>query len=319
MDYFGASSNRNTSSCALFGIPPKASPATGLGTVPAMRLRGRVNTAQIEDRRGSRGRGLAVGGGGLGIAGVVLVIILSLAGGGGGAGVADVLRQLDAPSTTTDNSQPLSCPDGADTNTACFVTGVVNDVQATWSRIFRDQGRNYRATKLVLFSQATSSGCGRADSATGPFYCPADSKVYLDLGFFQELRNRFGAPGDFAQAYVVAHEFGHHVQNLLGTSAQVDRQERRGGAAARDASIALELQADCYAGVWAHETSAELDASDFDEALDAAASVGDDRLQRQAGQRVNPDTWTHGSSEQRMTWFRRGAASGSLSDCDTFS
>jgi predicted metalloprotease len=283
-----------------------------------MRLRGRVNTSQIEDRRGSRGRGLAVGGGGLGIAGAVLVIVLSLAG-GGSEGVADVLRQLEAPSTATQDSQPLSCPQGADTNTACFVTGVVNDVQDTWTGIFRDQGRSYRATKLVLFTDATTSGCGRADSATGPFYCPPDSKVYLDLGFFQELRDRFGAPGDFAQAYVIAHEFGHHVQNLLGTSAQVARQEQRGGAAARDASIALELQADCYAGVWAHETSAELDASDFDEALDAAASVGDDRLQRQAGQRVNPDSWTHGSSAQRMQWFRRGAANGQLSDCDTFS
>jgi uncharacterized protein len=283
-----------------------------------MRMRGRVNTSQIEDRRGG-GRGLAVGGGGLGIAGVVLVLILSFAGGGDGSGVADVLRQLEAPSTTTQDSQPLSCPKGADTNTACFVTGVVNDVQDTWTGIFQQQGRSYQETKLVLFTDATSSGCGRADSATGPFYCPPDSKVYLDLGFFQELRNRFGAPGDFAQAYVIAHEFGHHVQNLLGTSGRVAREEQRGGAAARNASIALELQADCYAGVWAHETSADLDASDFDEALDAAASVGDDRLQRQAGRRVNPDTWTHGSSEQRMTWFRRGAASGRMSDCDTFS
>jgi len=284
-----------------------------------MRLRGRVNTGQIEDRRGSRGRGVAIGGGGLGIAGVILALVLSFAGGGGGSGVADVLRQLEAPSATTQDSQPLDCSQGADTNTACFVTAVVNDVQATWADIFQAQGRHYDPTKLVLFTDATSTGCGHASSATGPFYCPADRKVYLDLGFFQELRDRFGAPGDFAQAYVVAHEFGHHVQNLLGTSAQVDRQERRGGAAARDASIALELQADCYAGVWAHETSADLDPSDFDEALDAAASVGDDRLQRQAGQRVNPDTWTHGSSEQRMSWFRRGAANGRMSDCDTFS
>src|SRR3954468_14962926 len=223
MDYFGASSIRNTSSRRPGGAPPKESARIDLGTVPAMRLRGRVNTSQIEDRRGSRGgRGLAVGGGGLGIAGVVLVIVLSLAG-GGGSGVADVLRQLDAPSTTTQDSQPLSCPKDAATNTACFVTGVVNDVQDTWSGIFRDQGQSYRPTKLVLFTDATSSGCGRADSATGPFYCPADSKVYLDLGFFQELRDQFGAPGDFAQAYVIAHEFGHHVQNLLGTSDQVAR------------------------------------------------------------------------------------------------
>ena len=272
-----------------------------------MRMRGRVNTGQIEDRRGSR-RGLAVGGGGLGIAGVVLAIVLSLAGGGGGAGL-DVLRQLEAPSSTTENSEPLDCPQDADTNTACFVTAVVNDVQATWSRIFRSEGKRYEPTKLVLFSDETSSGCGPANSATGPFYCPADSLVYLDLGFFQELRDRFGAPGDFAQAYVVAHEFGHHVQDLLG--APVGRSKAQ--------SVRIELQADCYAGVWAHETSAQLDAQDFDEALDAAASVGDDRLQKQAGQRVNPDTWTHGSSDQRMSWFQRGAANGRPEDCDTFS
>src|SRR3954447_10120913 len=174
-----------------------------------MRMRGRVNTSQIEDRRGGAGgRGLAVGGGGLGIAGVVLVLILSLAG-GGGSGAADVLRQLDAPSTATQDAEPLSCPQGADTNTACFVTGVVNDVQDTWTGIFRKQGRTYQDTKLVLFTGRTSSGCGPADAAAGPFYCPADSKVYLDLGFFQQLRDQFGAPGDFAQAYVIAHEFGH--------------------------------------------------------------------------------------------------------------
>ena len=284
-----------------------------------MRLRGRVNTGQIEDRRGSRGRGIAIGGGGIGIVGAILAIVLAYAGGGGGSGVVDVLRQLEAPSTTTQDSQPLDCSKGADTNTACFVTAVVNDVQATWAGIFRAQGRHYDPTKLVLFTDATSTGCGRASSSTGPFYCPADQKVYLDLGFFQELRDRFGAPGDFAQAYVIAHEFGHHVQNLTGTSARVSLGERRNPGQANELSVKLELQADCYAGVWAHETSAELDATDFNEALDAAASVGDDRLQRQAGQRVNPDTWTHGSSAQRQSWFRRGAASGRMSDCNTFS
>jgi predicted metalloprotease len=273
-----------------------------------MRLRGGVNTSQIEDRRGA-GRGMAVGGGGLGVVGLIIVVIYTLAGGGGGPSGLDALRQLEAPSSATQDAQPLDCPKGAATNTACFVTGVVNDVQKTWERIFADEGRTYRTTHLVLFTDSTSSGCGTANSATGPFYCPSDQKVYLDLGFFQELKTRFGAPGDFAQAYVIAHEFGHHVQDLLGTFAKASRKN----------SVALELQADCYAGVWAHETSAQLNADDFTEALDAAAAVGDDRLQRQAGQRVNPETWTHGSSAQRMQWFRTGAAAGNPGDCDTFS
>jgi predicted metalloprotease len=280
-----------------------------------MRLRGKVNTGQIEDRRGSR-RGVAIGGGGLGIVGVVLALVFTLAGGGNGA---DVLRQLEAPSAASTDSQPLDCPNGAQTNTACFVTAVVNDVQATWSDIFAETGRHYQDTKLVLYTDATSSGCGPANSAVGPFYCPADRKVYLDLGFFQELRNRFGAPGDFAQAYVIAHEFGHHVQNLLGTSDRVYRVEQRQGANANALSVRLELQADCYAGVWAAHTSAQPDPSDFNEALDAAAAVGDDRLQKQAGQRVNQDTWTHGSSAERMRWFQRGLSNGSMDDCDTFS
>ena len=280
-----------------------------------MRLGGRVNTSQIEDRRGSR-RGVAIGGGGLGIVGVVLAIVFTLAGGGNGA---DVLRQLEAPSATSTDSQPLDCPDGAQTNTACFVTAVVNDVQATWSDIFAKTGRHYQDTKLVLYTDATSSGCGPANSAVGPFYCPADRKVYLDLGFFQELRSRFGAPGDFAQAYVIAHEFGHHVQNLLGTSDQVYRAEQRHRSDANALSVRLELQADCYAGVWAANTSAQPDPADFHEALDAAAAVGDDRLQKQAGQRVNQDTWTHGSSAERMHWFQRGLSGGSMDDCDTFS
>jgi uncharacterized protein len=280
-----------------------------------MRLRGRVNTGQIEDRRGSR-RGVAIGGGGVGIVGVVLAIVFTLAGGGNSA---DVLRQLEAPSSTSTDTEPLSCPDGAQTNTACFVTAVVNDVQATWSDIFAKTGRHYQKTKLVLYSDATSSGCGPADSAVGPFYCPADRLVYLDLGFFQELRDRFGAPGDFAQAYVIAHEFGHHIQNLLGTSDQVYRAEQKQRGNANALSVRLELQADCFAGVWAANTSAQPDPADFQEALDAAASVGDDRLQKQAGRRVNQDTWTHGSSAERMRWFQHGLSNGSTTDCDTFS
>ncbi|HET7531378.1 MAG TPA: neutral zinc metallopeptidase [Mycobacteriales bacterium] len=283
-----------------------------------MRLGGRVDTSQIEDRRGG-GRGLAVGGGGLGVVGLILALVFGLSGGGGGD-VNQILRQLQPDAGAAQgNAQPLDCSKGASESTACFVTAVVNDVQATWADIFRQQGRTYRETKLVLYTQATpTQGCGMANSAVGPFYCPGDEKVYLDLGFFQELRNRFGAPGDFAQAYVIAHEFGHHVQNLLGTMGKVDRVRRQDRSQDNPLSVRLELQADCYAGIWAHDTAAQPDPHDFDEALDAAAAVGDDRLQKQAGQRVNQDTWTHGSSAERMQWFQTGAKRGNLADCNTF-
>src|SRR3954466_1724119 len=289
-----------------------------------MRLGGRVDTSQVEDRRGA-GRGLAVGGGGLGVVGLIIALIFGLSGGGngssGGSGdINDILRQLQpAAGAAQGDAQPLDCSKGASESTACFVTGVVNDVQATWAQIFQQRGGSYRETKLVLYTQATpTNGCGEANSAVGPFYCPGDEKVYLDLGFFQELRDRFGAPGDFAQAYVIAHEFGHHVQNLLGTMQKVDRVRQRHRGDANALSVRLELQADCYAGVWAHESSVQPDPQDFTEALDAAASVGDARLQKQAGQRVNQDTWTHGSSAERQQWFQAGAKSGDLNDCNTF-
>jgi uncharacterized protein len=288
-----------------------------------MRLGGPVDTSQVEDRRGA-GRGLAVGGGGLGVVGLIIAVIFGLSGGGGGNGsgtdINQILRQLQPDAGAAQgNAQPLDCSKGASESTACFVTGVVNDVQATWARIFQQQGRTYRETKLVLYTQATpTGGCGEANSAVGPFYCPGDEKVYLDLGFFQELRDRFGAPGDFAQAYVIAHEFGHHIQNLLGTMQKVDRVRRSDRSQDNPLSVRLELQADCYAGVWAHESSVQPDPQDFTEALDAAASVGDDRLQKQAGQRVNQDTWTHGSSAERKQWFQTGASSGDIGDCNTF-
>jgi uncharacterized protein len=286
-----------------------------------MRMRGRVNTSQIEDRRGGGGgRGMAIGGGGLGIVGVIIALIVGLSGGGSGGGLNDILRQLPADAGSAQgDAQPLDCSKGAGESTACFVTAVVNDVQQTWAQIFRQQGRRYQVTKLVLYSQATpTQGCGEANSAVGPFYCPGDQKVYLDLGFFQELRSRFGAPGDFAQAYVIAHEFGHHVQDLLGTMGKVDSERRSHPSEDNALSVRLELQADCYAGVWAAHTSAQLDPNDFSEALDAAAAVGDDRLEKQAGQRVNPETWTHGSSAERMQWFQTGAKSGDISACNTF-
>src|SRR4051794_9123318 len=286
-----------------------------------MRLGGRVDTSQIEDRRGG-GRGLAVGGGGVGVIGLILALVFGLSGGGNGGGsdVKQILRQLPpGAGAAQGDAQPLDCSQGASESTACFVTGVVNDVQATWTKIFRQRGERYRETKLVLYTQSTpTQGCGQANSAVGPFYCPGDEKVYLDLGFFQELRDRFGAPGDFAQAYVIAHEFGHHVQNLLGTMEKVDRVRQQDRSQDNPLSVRLELQADCYAGVWAHESSVQPDPHDFTEALDAAASVGDDRLQKQAGQRVNQDTWTHGSSAERMHWFQTGAQSGHIDDCNTF-
>jgi predicted metalloprotease len=202
-----------------------------------------------------------------------------------------------------------------------FVDAVAGDLQGTWERLLPNR---YQRTQVVLFRDAIDSACGFAQAATGPFYCPSDRKVYLDLGFFRELSSQFGAPGDFAQAYVVAHEFGHHVQNLLGLTARVQQDPRSG---ASSASVALELQADCFAGIWGHAASqqgrfqaggVELEPGDAEEALRAAASIGDDRLQRMSGGRVAPERFTHGSSAQRVEWFRRGFESGEPERCDTF-
>jgi uncharacterized protein len=266
----------------------------------------------IEDRRGSGMRG----GIPLGIGGFIVLLALSwftgtdflslFAGGGQGD-----------PSST---SAPVQGPPQEE-RMVDFVDAVASDTQAAWTDIL---GSRYEQTRVVLFRDAIQSACGFAESATGPFYCPGDHKVYLDLGFFDELDQRFGAPGDFAQAYVIAHEFGHHVQNLLGTSARVERDRRSG---ASSASVALELQADCYAGVWGHKASeggrfragrVELEPGDADEALRAAASIGDDRLQKMSTGRVQPERFTHGSSAQRVEWFSRGMESGDPAQCDTF-
>ncbi len=200
-----------------------------------------------------------------------------------------------------------------------FVSFVLDDVQSSWERQFASTGRAYRHAKLVLYTDATQTGCGFGDAATGPFYCPTDERVYIDLGFFRELSGKLGARGQFAQAYVVAHEIGHHVQKLLGTSQRV--AGTRSTAGATGASVRLELQADCFAGIWARstETRSILESGDIDSAMSAAAAVGDDRLQRSATGTVSPETWTHGSSDERMRWFRRGYDSGSLTACDTFS
>jgi predicted metalloprotease len=269
----------------------------------------------IEDRRGMRaaGPGLKVGGG----AALVLVVVTLLLGGDPGA-VLQMLEGGGAPAEYAPGE--TGTPDD---EAGAFVAAVLGDTEDTWSALLGANGSNYRAPTLVLFDDAVQSACGFNSAAVGPFYCPADMKVYIDLAFYRDLRERFGAPGDFAQAYVIAHEVGHHVQNLLGTSEQVQLMRGRVNAAEANAlSVRLELQADCYAGIWGHyaETQRDLlDTGDVEEALRAAAAIGDDRLQRQSGGRVSPESFTHGTSEQRMRWFETGLRTGSIDRCDTFS
>jgi len=270
--------------------------------------------------------GIPVGGG---IGGVVLTLILAVVFGpqilgGGGSGIdvgggTDVNFPGMAPAAP--GQAPLEGAPDPEAELVDFVEFVVEDVQASWEDQFARANQRYDVTQLVLFRDGVQSGCGPASSSTGPFYCPADSLVYLDLGFFDDLARRFDAPGDFAQAYVVAHEFGHHVQNVLGTSSQVRNAQQSSPDRANELSIRLELQADCYAGVWAFSAFEEglLEPGDLEEGLAAAAAVGDDRIQSQAGGGVNPETWTHGSSEQRQAWFTRGFDSGDPNTCDTFS
>jgi len=250
----------------------------------------------------------------IGIGGFVLLLVLSWATG------TDFLSLLNSGGQPTDSSAPAATSPQEE-RMADFVDAVANDVQNVWEQIL---GGRYERTRVVLFRDAAESACGFAQSATGPFYCPGDHRVYLDLGFFSELDRRFGAPGDFAQAYVIAHEFGHHVQNLSGTNQRVQRDRRTGE---NSASVALELQADCYAGVWGHAASrqgrfqaggVELEPGDAEEGLQAASAVGDDRLQRMSTGHVAPERFTHGSSAQRVEWFRRGMESGDPARCDTF-
>jgi predicted metalloprotease len=201
-----------------------------------------------------------------------------------------------------------------------FVSFVLDDANTTWARVLEDRGVRYEPARLVLFRNGVQSGCGVAQSAMGPFYCPMDQKVYVDLGFYDELARRFGAPGDFAQAYVLAHEIGHHVQHVLGTDVKMQQAQRQNPGAANQLSVRLELQADCYAGVWGHSTGQRqiLEKGDIEEGLAAAAAVGDDRIQRQTTGSINVDSFTHGSSEQRMSWFRRGLSNGRPEECNTF-
>jgi len=257
-------------------------------------------SSDVEDRRGSSGFRLG-GGAPIGIGGAVVLLILSLLFGKNFFAIFEGATS-NAP---TEAGQPVE-QTPAESREVQFVSFVLDDAQATWDKILGDR---YRHAKLVLFRDAISSSCGFAQAASGPFYCPVDQKVYLDLGFFDEMRDRFAATGDFAQAYVITHEIGHHVQKLLGI-------EKR----SRGDSVALELQADCFSGIWAHSTAQRniLESGDIEEGLNAAAAVGDDRIQRASGRSVNPDSFTHGSSRQRAEWFRRGYQSGRIEDCDTF-
>ncbi len=286
--------------------------------------RARLDTSQVRDLRGRGGRGggigmprIAMGGGGLGIVGLLLVLVLGGGFGDGGSG-------LTGPVDPGGGASLTECQSGADADQQqdCLIVAVVNSVQDYWTQTFQANGDTYREAPTTLFTGQVDTACGAATSAVGPFYCSGDEAVYLDLEFFDELRTRFGATGgDFAQAYVVGHEYGHHVQNLLGTTDQVGN-----GTGADSDAVRLELQADCYAGVWAAYAAdtdqsilSALTEADIADGLNAAAAIGDDRIQEQALGRVNPDTWTHGSSEQRQRWFLAGYDGGNPGACDTFS
>jgi predicted metalloprotease len=284
-----------------------------------MRLRvDNPDASQVIDRRGGPGGRVAIGGG-LGLIGLIAAILFSVLSGGDGSSF-DINSSLNQLPDQAQQGSPLPKTAAQEAERKNIET-IVNHVQQTWTDIFAATGKQYEKAQLVLFEDAVSTGCGQATSAVGPFYCPTDHLVYLDLGFFQELQTKFGAPGDFAQAYVIAHEFGHHVQSLLGVEPQVRQQQQAHPDQANEYSVRMELQADCFAGVWGHVAyqGEQLDPGDLEEGLTAAAAVGDDRLQKQATGRVNQETWTHGSSAQRDAWFKKGFDSGDPQDCDTFS
>ena len=279
-----------------------------------MRLGGGRRSSNIEDRRGL-GAG-TIGGGGIGM--LLIVLAVSCLTGTNPLTLLQVVEQANP-------GQTQSVPAGAPSSDAArvFIEEVLGDTEETWERVFQASGKSYDAPVLVLFEDSVQSACGSASSASGPFYCPADQKVYLDLSFFRELDQRFGAPGDFAQAYVVSHEVGHHVQALLGIADKVQNMKQRMGEAQGNAlQVRMELQADCLAGVWAnltHQIKHRLEPGDIEEGLNAATAIGDDMIQKQTQGYVVPESFTHGSSQQRVRWFRKGLESGQIQQCDTFS
>jgi uncharacterized protein len=278
-----------------------------------MRWRGERESQNVEDQRGSR-TGLAVGGG----IGTVAILVIALLFGADPRALLEQLQGGGAPNTGTQTSRPVN-PEEEEQKR--FVSVVLGSTEDVWTDIFRREGLQYREPKLVLFTDRVQSACGIAGAAVGPFYCPGDQKVYIDLAFYRELKEKFSAPGDFAQAYVIAHEIGHHIQKLLGTSDKVDAM--RGRVSEREMnqlSVRLELQADFYAGVWAYYAQKKglLEAGDVEEALRAASAIGDDRLQKQTQGYVVPDSFTHGTSEQRVRWFRKGLETGDIRQGNTF-
>ncbi|MES3032699.1 MAG: neutral zinc metallopeptidase [Gemmatimonadota bacterium] len=276
----------------------------------------------LEDRRGQSGGGggFRLGGGRMGIGGFIVLLVLSvvfktdLTGALGGGSPAESLPAAGP-------SAPPAQTTAAEEELVKFMSFVLDDAQNNWTKVFAEGGAQYQRARLVLFRDQVNTGCGGATSASGPFYCPADQKVYIDLNFYDELRRRFGAPGDFAQAYVLAHEIGHHVQNVLGTERKMRQLQSRNPGARNELSVRLELQADCYAGIWGRHAQQQgrLESGDIEEALGAASAVGDDRISEMQGGSIRPESFTHGSAEQRMQWFRRGFDTGRVESCDTFS
>lgn len=281
-----------------------------------MRWRGGRRSRNIEDRRGARPSGRMLGGG-IGTIAVILIAWYL------GVDPTPLLEGMQSTGGASSAGTQATAEDLKNDPLADMISVVMADTEDVWNAIFAEQGRRYQEPTLVLFSGATRSACGVGQAAMGPFYCPADQNAYIDLSFYKDMRDRFRAPGDFAQAYVIAHEVGHHVQNLLGISSQVrDMQRGMSKAEANEMSVKLELQADCLAGVWANRADKArniLESGDVEEALNAASAIGDDRLQKQSQGRVVPESFTHGTSAQRQRWFRTGLSSGDPDTCDTFS
>lgn len=277
-----------------------------------MRWRDGGRSSNLEDRRGGGG-----GKAGLGVIGVIVALVISVATGVNPLKVLGLMESAGGGDVATE-AAPIE--DAAEEPMVRFLSAALDDAQGMWRQTFAAAGREYPEAKLVLFRGAVRSGCGDASSAMGPFYCPADQKVYIDLSFYDELETKYGAPGDFAQVYVLAHEIGHHVQTALGTADQVRRAQSSNPGSENALSVKMELQADCYAGVWAYTVAkrGDLDAGDMQEGLGAASAVGDDRMQQQASGGIRPESFTHGSSAQRMQWFKTGFDSGSAQACDTF-